>query len=75
MKTGAFGTCTEAVKEYEQKCHELFPLATAFKPLEIPVQLVENEIEQSERIADTDSNSQKQGEVIRDECSGEQSVP
>ena len=75
MKTGAFGTCTEAVKEYEQKCYELFPVATAFKPLEIPVQLVENEIEQSEGIVDPDSNSQKQGEVIRDECSGEQSVP
>ena len=74
MKTGAFGSCTEAVKDYEQRCHNLFPLATAFKPLEIPVQLVENEIEQSEGIDNPDSNSRKQGE-IRDECSGEQNSP
>ena len=76
MKTGAFGSCTEAVTDYEQRCHKLFPLATAFKPLEIPVQLVENEIEQSEGDIDNpDSNSQKQGEIIRDECSGEQNSP
>ena len=32
LKSGAFGNCPEeAILDYEQRCRELFPLATALK--------------------------------------------
>ena len=32
LKSGAFGNCPEeAITDYEQRCRELFPLATALK--------------------------------------------
>lgn len=33
MKSEVFGNCPEeAVKDYEERCRELFPLASALKP-------------------------------------------
>lgn len=37
LKDGAFGNCPEeAIKDYEQRCRELFPLAAALQPPDPP---------------------------------------
>ena len=37
LKSGAFGNCPEeAIKDYEQRCRQLFPLAAALKPPKPP---------------------------------------
>lgn len=33
LRSGIFGDCSEALKAYEHRCHELFPLAVMFRPL------------------------------------------
>ena len=32
LKAGTFGDCTAELKTYEEKCHKVFPAATAFWP-------------------------------------------
>ena len=36
LKNGTFGKCPDHLSDFEAKCHELYPLATAFKPIEEP---------------------------------------
>ena len=35
LRSGEFGDCSGALQTYEHNCHELFPLATAFKSLTV----------------------------------------
>lgn len=34
LKGGELGDCSQVLESYNRRCHELFPLAVAFKPLE-----------------------------------------
>jgi len=75
LKTGSFGNCIEAVEAYEQRCHKVFPLATAFKPLQLPAELVGNKIGQLEDGTNPNPHSQEEGGINRDKCSGGQGSP
>ena len=70
LKNGTLGDCSEVLKSYEHKCHDLFPLATAFMPPSVSVP-------SSKELGD-DSNGQSEPPLknpqvpLEDECSGGQ---
>ena len=43
LRQGSFGNCpAEALQDYEQRCRQLFPLATALKPPAPPAAAAED---------------------------------
>ncbi len=69
LKGGEFGDCSEALVVYNCRCHELFPMAVAFRP----------HLEESASTPTEDTGGDEQSIIAsvnpsggKDECSGGQ---
>ena len=61
LRNGSFGNCPEeALQDYEQRCRQLFPLATALKPPTPPTAAAEDSSADSGSAPDKTLSSQQQ---------------
>ena len=64
LKNGTFGKCPEQLANYEAKCRELYPLATAFKTIDEETQLatdtLHNHLDCQKQVEETEKSTEEQ---------------